>query len=341
MANWKKINWKTALGKVVFDDELGFIRVGEILYAINGYRPSDLYEEKDGAKHQLEIDSIKSDEMMALFDKKLYVREGSTYTRNGYQYHYKEIIVDKIDLTLSYERNDRSNGYSRRCNYDYTLVISKENKARLKYLRYVWTCNELQDEHFSPSSFCKKPLLKDLRAGDSLLYDEPYNHVLKRCKIVRLLPQPNKDNKMFTAVWDYEGSDNNSFGVSFTGNVYVLPYDEQPVSELAQFNESKNEFDLSPYAVKSGDVVNVYWNKIDDAAQYIVSLYKYYDRPYLQKLYHLKDFIVDRNDGFVSIVGLIEQGNIVTVKAENRNGEEIARSRGIKVHGEHSMPEYF
>lgn len=107
-------------------------------------------------------------------------------------------------------------------------------------------------------------------------------------------------------------------------------------------NTYKNEFELSPYAVKTGQLLNVYWNKIDDAAEYVVSLYKKFDRPYMQKIYHLKDYVVDRNDGFVSIDGLTDEGYILTVKAENRSGEEIALSRGIDVKGNgRNVPQYW
>ena len=182
----------------------------------------------------------------------------------------------------------------------------------------------------------KMPLLRNLKSGDNFFGDRG------KSKITSIYPQPNENNLMFQAMLDFDGCDKTPFNISFTDKIYVLPYAEQPIAETERFNESKNEILLSPYVIKDGRTVSVYWYKALDAADYIISLYKKTDRQYIQSIYHLKDSIVDRNEGFLVIDDLLGDGYIITVKAENRNGEVIALSRGIKTeNGKTCFPQYW
>lgn len=337
MAKWQKISLWDAVGKVVFDDEWGFIKFdGRITYSLGGQDLSSYYAEVDGQKVQItpRTDIVK--DLMSLFSKIIYYRNPNYgyYGRN--QEQYIKTSVEEISITINqnngYGYSSNANRFSQQRSY----VIKKQDKKRLEYLRYVWICDEIQDEKFNPDTFLKQPLFKDLKVDDEVLVNG------KKHLIGIGYEQPNESGRMFYAKPSYEGAESEAINVTFNDKVYVLPYKEQPTPETEQFNICKNEFDLSPYAVKTGQLLNVYWNKIDDAFEYAVSLYKKFDRPYMQKVYHLKDYVVDRNDGFVSIDGLTDEGYIVTVKAENRNGEQIALSRGILIAGtKQCIPQYW
>ena len=115
--------------------------------------------------------------------------------------------------------------------------------------------------------------------------------------------------------------------------VYELPYYEYE-DEFEKFNECKDEGLLSPYTERRDGWLCVWWNKVPQAANYVVSIYKCFANEPYKQVYHLKDFVVDRNDGYLSVAGMIGPQYIVTVKAENREGNIIALSRGIKDSGQ-------
>lgn len=333
MSEWRKTSWLKAVDKVSFDDEWGFGRVRNCYYTIGGLDLNSFYMEDDkGQKVQLAIDTNNPDAIASLFSEKLYYRNRDRYGYNAG--NLVSVTVENIEVTFEFVRYaGQRNSYIEKK----TIAIGKNKSKRLTYLRHVWICDGLRDTTSLPTvNDLIKPKLRDLNVGDSLFCDKG------KCKITKFYPQPNENNLMFQAVLDYEDCDKQPFDVSFGDGVYVLPYGEQPISEYEQFNRCKSEIWLSPYVTKGDHGLNVYWNKIEQAAGYTISLYKKFERPYLQSVYHLKDYIADRNDGFVAIDGLCGGGYIAVVKAENRNGEEIARSRGIEIKdGERCVPQYF
>ncbi len=335
MSNWQKISLRDAVGKVVFDDEWGFIRFdGNVSYSVGGHDLSYYYLEEDGQKSQIRPNTYSVKDLISLFSKQIYYRNQNYgyYGRN--QQQYLSVAVEEITVTLN--NSDRYSYNTNRFLGQHSFVIKKKDKKRLEYLRHVWICDEIQDDKSDSGKRLRPPLFKDLKVGDEILLNG------QKHLIGVVYEQPNESGYMFAATPSYEGAKGASVNVTFNDTVCVLPYEEQSVPETEQFNTYKNEFELSPYIVKSGQCLNVYWNKIEDAAEYIVALYKKYDRPYLQKIYHLKDYTVERNDGFVSIDGLMDEGYIVTVRAENRNGEEIALSRGIPINSnKQCIPQYW
>ena len=115
-----------------------------------------------------------------------------------------------------------------------------------------------------------------------------------------------------------------------------IPLDDV-VNELDQFNDSLNEIHLQPLLSRhpERDLINIVWQPIDEAARYIVKLYKYVNSTNRRKVYFLKDYVAERNEHFVAIKDIIVVDNrIIVVTAENREGEIIARSRGIAASGE-------
>jgi hypothetical protein len=127
-----------------------------------------------------------------------------------------------------------------------------------------------------------------------------------------------------------------------------LPYKKYPerLNELVQFNDEIRERELNPlwgfgsysipnghgssnYTMSSG---NLYWQKMEEAASYTVSLYKYYpNKDVEKKLYLLEEFEVDRNKHWLTINNLFGNNYIIRIKAENRSGGILAVSRGIKI----------
>ena len=145
----------------------------------------------------------------------------------------------------------------------------------------------------------------------------------------------SKDNKICVV----KDLDRNLISISskfedMEGNLLIeLPYAHFK-RELEIFNEGIiNEAALSPFVVhsKESNLINIYWQLIAEASGYIVELYKYMPNLVGQKkLYHLKDYFVDRDSRYLAIENLVGTDFIFVVKAENRNGDIIAKSRGIK-----------
>ena len=91
------------------------------------------------------------------------------------------------------------------------------------------------------------------------------------------------------------------------------------------FNSALNEAELNPYVLRRGATINIHWESIKDAAEYIVTMYKCIGR----KVYFMADFRVERNKCFFALSNLIDNGFIIQIAAENREGNIIAKSRGI------------
>lgn len=101
---------------------------------------------------------------------------------------------------------------------------------------------------------------------------------------------------------------------------------ENVLSEFA-FKEFINTYGedigkLDAFCQRDESIFNVYWNGVDEAALYTVEVYKWHG----DKIYHLKDYNAGRNEGFVSISGLVGHGYLFRVIAESRDGKILARA---------------
>jgi hypothetical protein len=116
-------------------------------------------------------------------------------------------------------------------------------------------------------------------------------------------------------------------------------YAEMP-NELDVFNHPLREPELQPicrmgraHHESSVNQTNLFWQPIEEASAYTVSLYYYNSSEQLKnKLYLLQRFEVERNVHWLTIENLM--GNckfIVMLEAEDRQGNIIARTRGIDV----------
>lgn len=93
------------------------------------------------------------------------------------------------------------------------------------------------------------------------------------------------------------------------------------------FNEKMDEYKLDPFILRRGSTMNIHWKTIPEAAEYIVRIYKFISE--ISSLYFMSEYQIDRNRCFLAISDLIDNGFIVQIAAENREGNIIARSRGI------------
>lgn len=87
--------------------------------------------------------------------------------------------------------------------------------------------------------------------------------------------------------------------------------------------ENKCEL-LNVYVERANTTFNVYWEQLEDAAEYTVEIYKYVS----MRWYKLTEKSVDRSEGYAEITNLVGDGYVFRVIARNRSGEEIAKSAG-------------
>ena len=90
------------------------------------------------------------------------------------------------------------------------------------------------------------------------------------------------------------------------------------------FGQGNNGEVLKVFVERDNTTFNVYWQKIDEAAEYSIEVYKYVS----MRWYKLTEICVDRNEGYVAITNLVGDGYVFRVVARNRSGEEIVKSEG-------------
>ena len=91
------------------------------------------------------------------------------------------------------------------------------------------------------------------------------------------------------------------------------------------FNTALNEASLNPYVLRRGTTINIHWVPIKDAAEYTITFHKIIGN----KVYFMTEYHVERNRCFLATSDLIDNGFVVQVAAENRDGKILAKSRGI------------
>lgn len=91
-----------------------------------------------------------------------------------------------------------------------------------------------------------------------------------------------------------------------------------------KFGQGNNSEILKVYVERYNTTFNVYWQQIDEAAEYSVEVYKYVS----MRWYKLTEISIERNEGYVAISNLVGDGYVFRVKAMNRFGGELAKSVG-------------
>lgn len=332
MAKWTKIclldNDKY---KFFFDEELGLIS------RINDVRISTIYDENN---------NILSNELFSttnqrtketsnthvyrvtlgritpeIFDNKCYI-PGKNYQ---YYIHHDQLPISdvteikkfKMDLVLEFDLF-KENRYVKR-------IISVSSKEELLNLFILATTEQVE---------YNIPVMMDLKEGNKYFY------ISKGiCELEKIYNYPNKE-KVLCKLKTINGE---SFDVSYDDQKFVCLPTEEYINELDIFNTSFNELNLQPIVTKKveRDTLNVMWQPLDDASRYIIKLYRYINKPGKRKVYHLKDYVVDRNEQLLVISNIVLSNHIVVVCAEDRSGKVIAQSRGIDVGSNDGEPKWW
>ena len=332
---WHKGTLLEALGNTVYSDKFGFHKIYVQSFEIydekiHDWRSSDsLYiKEKDGyfinLKYSNEIKDINQ-LIKRLFDLNFFSLKSAEL--NSYRGYYgiqrqlsmedlEEVETSRILLKLraTYDRYGR-----RESHHDFSETYY--NREELQKMAYLIS-NQNDSLNIEPN-------LKDIKLGDKY-YCKSNNC---SCEITKLYGYPNKDGLLFDIkLLSNETATNITVNEAnkVENQIFILPYLEKTKPSDC-FNESLDEIHLQPYVTRDNNskIYNVIWQSIDNAARYIISLYKIVELSYKEKIYHLKDYEVDRTDNFISIDGLVGDNFVFVVKAEDRSGKEIARSRGV------------
>lgn len=255
------------------------------------------------------------------WDSEKYYMRDTNKRNNDYYYDYeynsrlrkgqeKEVKIKSLSITFTI-RYQTSFGKNETKNKDLTLEF--KNKKEMN--NYTVLLLESFDE-----KELKHPALADIKPND-LFYCVCYGVA----KVEEVYKYPNRKNLICDVITERGGK----IGIDAScSNLYYLPYDE-PQNQLQILDKCDNELALMPYVIREGQTFNVYWKSIEEAADYIVSLYKIIEANGRKDLYHLNDYTVERNENMFVISGLIGDTFVFKVSAEDRSGKKIAVSRGI------------
>lgn len=335
MNNWEVIKVIDRDGYSAFySEELGLIsNISISCYPTDkdGKRLQEVYAKYSPLTQRLyRVDEYSIEKV---FDLKLY-----RYNHQAQQNYYyggtpnsisldraEEISNIKYNVEVNYQTvYVDSNGKSSTRNIKKTFIISK--RSELQDIT-VWATKDRVNAYVMP-------VLMDLQEGQKYYYIEQ-----GVCEVVEVYDYPNKQSNIICKVVFANGAEKD-ITIGDKRFVYI-PLDYK--SELLQFNKAINELTLQPVMQRNQEhnLINVMWQPIENAARYVVKLYRYINNENRRKVYFLKDYEVDRNEHFLSINDLIVNGHIIVVVAENRSGEVVAQSRGIDVATTNGEPKWF
>lgn len=321
--SWEKVNLFEYLGRRVFMDEYGFCRSELNSVFINDINISELYAYNDESKRyeRIRFDK-KGNYAQSLAD--LFALDIAQSSRRYYNYSYSNEYLTsnqavsakpktiKVNLKTYYYVTFGYNGCSSEQHANDIIELNSKEDVK-KYSCWF-------EEGSSTSSF-KMIILPELKVDDEL-----YLVGVGKVKVSNLVEYPNKDDVVCEAI-DVEGKKQN---IKMESEVFYLPYNKA-VDEYEDVNKSLNELKLSPYVIRSKEqnhIYNIYRNKIEEASCYHVILYKYIELRNRRRILKIVDYEVDRNTSFLSLDKLVGANFIFKVKAEDRNGNIIAESRG-------------
>ncbi|HQB01079.1 MAG TPA: hypothetical protein PLG16_08585 [Planctomycetota bacterium] len=345
MATWEKGTIQDALDRWSFSDQYGlsYISVASVELKIgdnNWENLSDVYvkDDRNYTKLNYKIDENLFDFSFykSLPDLRLSIRK-SNYNRyyRENDYYYQQITLSDINIKIKYKIAPYSNDNEYDDDeYDDDEYISCEievndaenflNKInfldRDKKVDFWLPIDKTIKSSDSPIKYFDKPNIKDVEIGYKYFYP-PKNSI---CEVVKKYDYPDPDNRLY----DVRLADKSIVTIDYWDYLLVLPYKETE-NDLLKFDEFKDEFTLQPYIVYTEKTYNVYWQEIKNAARYIVSVYTIIKLSNKTNIYHCKDIEIDRNEKMASIDGLLGENFVFVVKAEDRNGNVVACSRGI------------
>lgn len=323
----KKVSIMDAIGHDVFLENYGIVTISFYSYAFNVGRgeqvsPGQLFKATNAdyfeslSRNGYDVNVIRNES----WDSETYYMRDPNKSNNdyyGYSYNHrlrkgqeKETKIKSLSITFSIHYN--AIGQMRHHDSESLTLEFKTKKEMNDYT--IWVL-----ESFNESKL-KRPDLVDIKLND-LYYYVCYGVA----KVVKVYEYPNKMN----VICDIETERGGKTSIdSSCSNLYYLPYNE-PKSKLLILDKCDNELALMPYVIREGQTFNVYWKAMDEAADYIISLYKIIEANGRKDLYHLNDYIVERNENMFIISSLVGSTFVFKVSAEDRSGKKIAVSRGI------------
>ena len=322
MAKLQKIKLKSKMEGYAYYDNYGVINCApEEIYLDDantgkGYTRNDLYIKKGDNSYEYvsASDMLKFTDFDKVAKNPPYIMKENFRSRYYRQYQFSDEMFQQIALTKIYIKYRA-----------FAVELTRDNKNALDM--EVWSCEGYEGKS-RPVEFYR------LKEGMRVYYKGKGTCTVE--KAFTLMPE-------LCACHIKTLSGGETIAVSSDDvNIYYLPYDE-PEHYLKQFNDRINEPALRPRVDWYSDAgyhtgiyrrsFNVYWLPVENAVRYTVSLYRHYENGNNVRknvLYKLKDYIVERNDCMLTVDKLFGGNYIVRVSAENRNGEIIAMSRGIK-----------
>lgn len=323
----KKVSIMDAIGHDVFLENYGIATISFYSCAFNVGRgeqvsPGQLFKATNAdyfeslSRNGYDVNVIRNES----WDSETYYMRNPNKSNNdyyGYSYNHrlrkgqeKETKIKSLSITFSIHYN--AIGQMRHHDSESLTLEFKTKKEMNDYT--IWVL-----ESFNESKL-KRPDLVDIKLND-LYYYVCYGVA----KVVKVYEYPNKMN----VICDIETERGGKTSIdSSCSNLYYLPYNE-PKSKLLILDKCDNELALMPYVIREGQTFNVYWKAMDEAANYIISLYKIIEANGRKDLYHLNDYIVERNENMFIISSLVGSTFVFKVSAEDRSGKKIAVSRGI------------
>lgn len=322
MSEFKKVSIFETIGRKVYSDQYGLVNNNGISISIFDNITNQWYNDasvfiKTNGKYETLRDKYQTFDITKIFSKKLYIFNSSY--RNNYYYGYRNHVSvpqnDEQAKDIKFSTIKISFG-------NLSVQVNKIDKQAFNI--EVWVAENDNWEMY-------RVKYHQLRKGDLVYYED-----LKCTCIVDQILEPNPQGEL--CVIKSLKDDATHAIKSDNRNLYWVPYIEHK-GELAIFNEMKNEPALSPFVLEerissqfgNTPTRNIFWQPVNEASQYIVSVYKYYhdSNDCNNRLYHMANYTVDRNTYFLIIKDLVDEKFIFTVAAENRSGEIIAKSRGI------------
>lgn len=272
MNNWELIKVVDRDGYLAFySEELGLIsNISISCYPTDkdGIRLQGIYADYNPRTQRKSEDlySVFEYSIETIFDLKFY-RYNHQIQRNYYYGTPNRITLDRAEEISNIKYNVEinyqtvyvdSNGKSSTQNIKKTFIILK--RSELQDIT-VWATKDRVNAYVMP-------VLMDLQEGQKYYYIEQ-----GVCEVVEVYDYPNKQSNIICKVVFANGSEKD-IAIGDKKFVYIpLNYK----SELLQFNKAINELALQPVIQRDREhnLINVMWQPIENAARYVVKLYRY------------------------------------------------------------------
>ena len=91
------------------------------------------------------------------------------------------------------------------------------------------------------------------------------------------------------------------------------------------YGDAIDPIKLKTFIERYDTTFNIYWQMLEDAAEYRVEVYKHISGTW----YKLAEMSADRNRGYVAITDLVGDGYVFRVVAEDRSGNVLSQTAGM------------